>query len=349
MRLQERSLGHFLHLNLLFNDEETKDSSSLESISLANFFPIPRQSLAMCCKRRRRPLKVTYPAFLEQIIPGLMGGMASSLCFYPLEVCETLIQGASAPATTATLPSKRRASLLHKPSLLPQFAHLNGIAVVRKAYFHGYLLKGFDMAVLSAIFGYTAFFALLETGIGGSNGIAVTLRTFVAAAVSFVVNSPFQLLKTAAILADDPIPSHELCRQITADGKNMLNLWHGYLANSLGVLYVSAQWTSYQILEFSSLSTYLFSVTSSPPVDTVICGALATAFAVVITYPASVIRTAIMANRSEKDGEKTFTRLCSVGRQMLQDGTLYNGVLTSVARTIIPSAVFFGIQGLLTT
>lgn len=298
----------------------------------ATMFKMDRTCPALNMRQGQRG-RPAFVAELAPILPGLVGGMASSLCFYPLEVAETLIQGASI--------SSRRAEIRPAPERtqpeggLLGFAHLDCIEVLRKANADGYLFRGFDSAFWSAVFGYTAFFSLLETGFGGDGVAGVLTRTISAAVLAYLVNSPFQLLKTATILADDPVPTSQLVSEVTDDGKKLSNLWYGSLANSLGVIFVSVQWGSFQFLH-----------SASPETNAVILGTLASALAVVATYPFSVLRTAIMANPPGSKEEESC--ILSVAKQLINDGGLYNGVVTSVVRTVIPAAVLFGVKNMLT-
>jgi hypothetical protein len=154
----------------------------------ATFFPlhpyprskfIPRTPLyaVMTCDRHRQHRELSQhsctPAFLEQILPGLCAGVASSLTFYPLELYETTLQASASasvssntpPAQWTTGPARRSPSTVTPPRRLRpiqnQAPFPTPIAALTCAYaehgLHG-VFRGADMALASAVVGFATFF-----------------------------------------------------------------------------------------------------------------------------------------------------------------------------------------------
>ena len=289
------------------------------------------------CKVRRRP------AFLQQIVPGVVDGIASAMILYPLEVCETLMQGAAAKGerqenpnenTCSTATTARGGTMVIEQRRIA--ARLPpSIQVAAAAYKKGQLFHGFDMALLSAMFGYTSFFAMFELSaslISGTGPLTLLCRNLLAAMLSFLVNTPFQLVKTAVVLTGGNAKT--VMNDLTEGGRKPTNLWRGVLANMLGVTFIALQFTLFA----------LFPATSGA-LEAALTGMAATALAALITYPVLTIRTAVMA--SDGKGEKCFSRIIKVAKKMWREGTLYSGVTTNAVRTVLPAFILFGLQSLL--
>lgn len=302
----------------------------------------------------------TKPAFVQQILPGVVGGIASAMCLYPLEVFETLLQGAAAESSKARSVSsytrRRRCVIVSSESsqcpapigvIEANFRNVktpSSLQMAQATWTRGALLHGADMALLSAIFGYTVFFGMLElTAPLGNASVVLFARNLGAACISFFVNTPFQLLKTTTVLSDG-VPAVTLARKITNDFTQIDRLWHGTLANSLGVLFLAAQFTLYALMSAALPGAGHSSAAA--------IGMLATALSAAITYPVLSVRTAVMAQRDgadgRGDGDRCLKRIVKAARNMARNGTLYNGVVTNIVRTTLPSGILFGVQSLLT-
>lgn len=216
---------------------------------------------------------------------------------------------------------------------MPAFAR-----VAIEASAEGKLFRGFDMAVLSALFGYTAFFATFElTAAFGLNPATLLARNLFAATVSLLVNTPFQLLKTASVLSDTTANTSavSLIRMQTNNFKNFNHLWKGALANTLSVAFIALQFTLFA----------LFPTAGASPIQAALIGMVATSLAAVISYPVVSVKTAVMA--APENGEKCIRRIFNVARKMGRNRTLYNGVFTNVLRTTLPAFILFGVQNIL--
>ena len=282
------------------------------------------------------------PAFLHQIVPGVVGGIASALILYPLEVCETLMQGAAAngesrkdthQSTCTTSSTSGGAIAFDRRQVAARLPP--SIQVATSAFRKGQLFHGFDMAFLSAMFGYTSFFGVFELSasfISGSGPLVLLARNLLAAISSFIVNTPFQLVKTAVVLSGDN--ARTVVNEVTEGGRNPRNLWRGVLANMLGVVFIALQFALFAIFP-----------TTSGPLEAALMGMVVTALAALATYPVLTVRTAVMA--TDDDNEKCFRRIVKVTKKMWNERTLYNGVTTNALRTVLPAFILFGLQSLL--
>ncbi len=290
---------------------------------------------AKCGVRRR-------PAFLSQIVPGIVGGVVSSMILYPLEVCETLMQGAAvksdqkAKPNDSTCPTTPRGGTGTMVFEQPGVARLPPtIQVATAAFRKGQLFHGFDMALLSSMFGYTAFFGTFELTASlmtGTGPLWLLLRNLLAALASFVVNTPFQLVKTEVVLTGED--ARTIVSALTQGGGKPANLWRGFVANTLGVAFIALQFTLFALFP-----------AHGGVVEAALTGMGATALAAAVTYPVLTIRTAVMA--SDPDDANCFVRIARVARKMWREGTLYSGVATNAVRTVLPAFILFGLQSLL--
>lgn len=305
-----------------------------------------------------RSIRRSRPTFILQIIPGVVGGVASAMCLYPLEVCETLMQGAAASGKDVgsgaidprrpdvrILPGSMKMGSIASVQPVAQAEMPNAMIVARKALASGALLHGADMALLCAVFGYVGFFGMFEATawMGDSVGMLAT-RNLCAGFMSFLMNTPFQLLKTGVVLSGGK-PALALARSITYNHTKMGRLWRGLLANSLGVLFIAAQFTLYPLLAGA--------LTCQGAAEAAMIGMLATALAAAITYPVISVRTAVMSRRDDADERAGGALHCvrqifAAAVSMFHDGTLYNGVVINVLRNTLPSGVLFGVKFLLT-
>lgn len=303
-------------------------------------------------------------AFAEHVLSGVAAGVLSALCMYPLEVRETKAQGkVSAPGNRVHLPTSNRMSFLsHPPVKLPtrpRPATLEGMTTfsgtpcvvsrwgigrIKVSPLHAIWsttckkvvnsdhFRGFDMALGSALAGYTAFFGTMAVSeaICSSQGVfPLLLKNSLAASVSCFVNSPFQLLKTLAVLCSDSDSSSSAARaaSLTNNGRNLEMLWSGAGANALGAAPVAVQFTL-----FNALSAQF---PGSGAGHAATLGALATAAAGCATYPVAAIRTSVMTTgRSVPESLEDLTR----------KGALYSGWVPFMFRTVPPAAMLFALQ-----
>lgn len=303
---------------------------------------INKRDATSICSIRRRQQQQRQPAFLQQIVPGVVGGVVSAMILYPLEVCETLMQGAAANGerqentnenTCSTSSASGGTMVLEQRRTVAQLPP--SIQVATDAFKKGKLFHGFDMAFLSAMFGYISFFGMFELSasiVTGTGPLTILTRNLLGAASSFLVNTPFQLVKTAVVLTGGN--ARTIVNDLTDGGRKPINLWRGMLANMLGVVFIALQFTLFALLP-----------ATNGALEAALMGMLVTALAALVTYPVLTVRTAVMA--SEGDGENCFTRIIKVAKKMWKERSLYNGVTTNAVRTVLPAFILFGLQSLL--
>lgn len=302
----------------------------------------------------RKPL--ARVAFLEQILPGLAGGLAASITFYPLELYETTVQAGAKPSrdtgraqtarrSRATLNFEKRRSkfLFHqshaRPKNVPVTFQPDDVAA-------GF--RGVDMAVGSALFGFGAFFstfAAVDAIAPGSSVEALLAKNVIAAFASQVVNSPFQLLKTSVVLSNKSAKHAFL--HVTRGGKELLRLWTGVQANLLGVTLVACQFTFFRML----VNQYASGGTG--PLEAGIIGAVASLGACVLTYPSVALKTKVMAEENAESGGKAGSEneagsdeccILRAAREMWTSRSLYAGITPFLLRSVPPTGMLFAIQ-----
>lgn len=290
--------------------------------------------------RRPRP----RPAFIESVLPGLLGGVTSTILGYPLELAETTLQlrPAQAAPSPALAPARtRRVRPPPPPAPTRAPTPVRVLADLWAADGAAGVLRGADMALLSALFGFGAFFgttAALGAVVPADAGLAGAVATNVlAAVVAQVVNSPFQLLKTTAVSGG--YSGSEAFHAAIGGGRGLRGLWAGLGGNMLGVVLVAAQFTLFQVLAAE------VAVGGAPlaPATAGVVGAAACAGAAALTYPTVVIKTRVLA---AAEGARKCV-LLDVGRELWDCGGLYAGVGTFLARSIPPTGVLFAVQSFL--
>lgn len=276
---------------------------------------------------------------MESVLPGLLGGITSTILGYPLELAETTLQLRPAEAAPAPAPAAARTRRVRPPS--PPTRAPTPVRVLADVWAEdgaAGVLRGADMALLSALFGFGAFFgttAALGAVVPADAGLAGAVGTnVVAATVAQIANSPFQLLKTTAVSAG--LSGGEAFRAAVGGGRGLRGLWAGLGGNMLGVVLVAAQFTLFQVL---AKEVAVGGAPLSPAMAGVV-GAAACAGAAALTYPTVVIKTRVLA--AAESARKCV--LLDVGRELWDCGGLYAGVGTFLARSIPPTGVLFAVQ-----
>lgn len=316
------------------------------------------------------PYRKLQPAFLETVIPGLVGGVASALVGYPLELVETTLQASTNnqspnPGAPVAKPRARKARV--KPSSPPTPPSSTPPPIQLAAAHHSssasaadslppqellFLLyrsnglagvfRGADMALASALFGFGAFFGAAAVAEAlhpcAASPALELMKNIVAASAAQLVNSPFQLLKTTAIVG--ACSTREAFDEVTQGGKNIAKLWTGVQANMLGVGLVASQFTVFRLL-VARLGGGVDGALS--PFEAGVLGSFACLVACVIAYPGVAVKTLVMA--SGEDGEEGC-RLLQAARHMWEGGRVYAGFAPFLARSVPPTGLLFAIQRL---
>jgi hypothetical protein len=307
-------------------------------------------------------LPVRRQAFVEQILPGLAGGVVSAITFYPLELYETALQ-ASCPPVPAK-PSHqaphvaRHVRVPHRNTASPnQTAAPPGTCAEEAAAAAalssntrnnlGHFFRGADMATASAIFGFGAFFttfAGLDALFPCQEMYALLLKNTLAAGMCQLVNSPFQLLKTSAVVSGTT--SLQAFSSITSGGKDVRRLWMGVEANLLCVTLIACKFTIFKMFIHEVFSG------GATPLESGVVGGAACLAAGLLTYPCIALKTVVMAGESkDRKAEQSLGASASVACGVLaaaallyQRGRLYAGITPFLLRSVPPAALLFSIQ-----
>jgi hypothetical protein len=301
-------------------------------------------------------------AFVEQVLPGLAGGVVSALTFYPLELYETAVQ-ASCPAEAPLKPqpppppqaarASKRARIANSPTdampALPtggegEAATMSGSSASADMRS---LFRGADMATASAVFGFGAFFttfAGLDCLFPCQEMFALLVKNTIAAGVCQLVNSPFQLLKTSAVVSGKS--SLQAFSAITSEGKDCLRLWSGVEANLLCVTLIACKFTIFKMV------THEMFAGGATPMEAGLTGGAACLAAGLLTYPCIALKTVVMARESkDRKLEQNLGATASVACGLLaaatllyQRGRLYAGITPFLIRSVPPAALLFTIQ-----
>lgn len=296
--------------------------------------------------------------FVEQILPGLAGGVLSSLTFYPLEMYETTLQARNATTSresasqhTAMRPRTpyrvRPLSEIPDQACLPDTGRARGVANLEAQQYQSQMelttfFKGADMALASAVFGFSAFFttlAIADTVFPSSAVHIVLAKNILAATAGQLANSPFQLLKTIIVVSGSS--TLEAARSVTQQGQELQRLWTGVRANLLGVLTVACQFTI-----FRSMLCQVGGSAASP-LEAGAVGAFACLMASVLTFPSVSLKTAVMAQQSVSNEPTVAHPACNIAKaaiDLYQKGALYAGITPFLLRSVPPTGLLFAIQ-----
>jgi hypothetical protein len=301
-------------------------------------------------------LPVRRHAFVEQILPGLAGGVVSAITFYPLELYETALQAScpsvpakplhQAPQVSRQVRAPRANMATHNlRSVAHGSSEEESTPAMRRNL--GRFFRGADMATASAIFGFGAFFttfAGLDALFPCQELYALLLKNTLAAGMCQLVNSPFQLLKTSAVVSGKT--SLQAFSSITSGGKDVRRLWIGVEANLLCVTLIACKFTIFKMFIHEVFSG------GATPLESGVVGGAACLAAGLLTYPCIALKTVVMAGESEnRKAEQGFGTSASVACGMLaaaallyQRGRLYAGITPFLLRSVPPAALLFSIQ-----
>jgi hypothetical protein len=201
------------------------------------------------------------------------------------------------------------------------------------------------MAVASALFGFSAFFATLsglDFVLPDQDIYATLIKNTIAAGLGQFVSSPFQLLKTSAAVSG--VSSAEAFRSITHGGRKIKRLWNGLDANLLCVSMVACKFTIFQIIAQEVLAG------GGGPWEAGAAGAVSCLLAGSLTYPLITLRTVVMASnfKATDDGRQHFAgppnAMAAAALQLVQTGHLYAGIVPFLFRSVPPAALLFTVK-----